>query len=183
MHRRNGTSGFVDHGHHALFDRHIFLSLGGYDETLSHNEDAEYDLRLAKAGHKIWMAGEAAITYFPRSSISALAMQYFRYGSGRAATYLKHNAPLKARQMFPVAAFLSCLAATAAGLFISWSLIVPSAYFLSCVLAGFGLAIREKSLCVAVFGGVVSMTMHMAWAAGFLLQIASERKRDFPSRK
>jgi succinoglycan biosynthesis protein ExoA len=167
-HRRNITSGFVDHGHHALFSRAIFLSLNGYDETFSHNEDAEYDLRLVKAGYKIWMAGEAAITYFPRSSVSALAAQYFRCGSGRAATCLKHNAPLKVRQMLPVGALLLCQIAIAASLFNPWALIFPAAYLVGCVLAGFGLAIREKSPCVAFFGGVASMTIHMAWAAGFL---------------
>jgi succinoglycan biosynthesis protein ExoA len=182
-HRRNGGSGFVDHGHHAMFNRDIFLSLGGYDETFSHNEDAEYDLRLAKAGYKIWMDGEAAITYFPRASISALAAQYFNYGSGRAGTFLRHNAPLKARQIFPFVALLSCLLAAAASPFVPWALIVPSAYFLGCMLAGLGLAIREKSLCVALFGGVAAMTMHMAWAAGFLWRIVQTDKRIPPAKQ
>lgn len=182
-HRRNRPSGVVDHGHHALFDRDIFLSLGGYDETFSHNEDAEYDLRLVRAGYKIWMAGEAAITYFPRDSVSALAAQYFKYGSGRAATFLKHDAPLKTRQMLPVAAVVLCLITMAAGLFNPWGLIVPFTYFLGCEVVGLGLAMREKSVCVAFFGGVAAMTMHMAWAAGFLWGITQGGKRDFLGAK
>ena len=36
-------SGYVDHGHHAAFRAASFKAIGGYDETFSHNEDAEFD--------------------------------------------------------------------------------------------------------------------------------------------
>src|SRR5262249_8906559 len=39
-HRSGKQSGFVAHGHHALFDRRFFQELGGYDESFTHNEDA-----------------------------------------------------------------------------------------------------------------------------------------------
>jgi succinoglycan biosynthesis protein ExoA len=165
------VSGFVDHGHHALFDRKIFLSLGGYDEEFSHNEDAEYDLRLAKAGHKIWMVGETPIIYFPRSSLSTLVEQYFNYGWGRASTFLKHRTALKARQMFPVAAFLACAFATLAGFYSLWALTVPALYLLTCLGAGIALGIGEQSICVAAFSGVAFVAMHMSWAAGFLWRL------------
>ena len=50
-----GRSGWVDHGHHALFEMAAFLGVGGYDETFSHNEDAELDARLRQAGAGIWL--------------------------------------------------------------------------------------------------------------------------------
>lgn len=46
QHRKPGRSGFVEHGHHAAFDRATFRSLGGYDEMAPFNEDAEFDARL-----------------------------------------------------------------------------------------------------------------------------------------
>jgi succinoglycan biosynthesis protein ExoA len=49
-HRMAGAGGWVEHGHHALFRLDAFLGCGGYDETFSHNEDAELDVRLARAG-------------------------------------------------------------------------------------------------------------------------------------
>jgi len=176
-HRRKSASGFVDHGHHALFDREIFLSLGGYDESFSHNEDAEYDMRLTRAGHKIWMMGETPITYFPRSSPSSLASQYFNYGWGRASTVLKHRAPLKARQMFPVFALLTCALAFSASPFLPIALVAPALYLCACVAAGIVLGIQEKSACAGVFGGVALVTMHMSWALGFLSRVAARRTR------
>src|SRR5215467_11206655 len=65
-HRRHGKAEFVDHGHHALFDLQWFLALGGYDESVSHNEDAEYDVRLSRAGGRIWLTRETEVVYFPR---------------------------------------------------------------------------------------------------------------------
>lgn len=167
-HRRGSPSGYVDHGHHALFDREVFLSLGGYDESFSHNEDAEYDVRLGKAGHKIWMAGDAVMTYFPRASVSSLAKQYFNYGYGRASTTLKHRLPMKPRQMLPVIVALGCAGALLVGLVFPWVAVAPLAYVGACVVGGARLGLRERSLCVALFAGVASVTMHMAWAAGFL---------------
>ena len=41
---RNETAGrWVDHGHHALMTIDAFRAVGGYDESFSHNEDAELD--------------------------------------------------------------------------------------------------------------------------------------------
>ena len=74
-HRRSGEEGFVDHGHHALFDLKQFDSVGGYDDTLSHNEDAEFDIRLTRAGGRIWLTRAIEVTYFPRSHPLALYRQ------------------------------------------------------------------------------------------------------------
>jgi NADH:ubiquinone oxidoreductase subunit 5 (subunit L)/multisubunit Na+/H+ antiporter MnhA subunit len=45
--RKGGARQWIDHGHHALFKTTAFLAAGGYDESFSHNEDAEFDARLA----------------------------------------------------------------------------------------------------------------------------------------
>src|SRR5262245_19511011 len=45
-HRAGRASGFVDHGHHAAFRMASFRHCGGYDESFTHNEDAELDCRL-----------------------------------------------------------------------------------------------------------------------------------------
>src|SRR5262245_60443564 len=41
LHRTANSSRYVDHGHHAAFERKAFLAVGGYDESFTHNEDAE----------------------------------------------------------------------------------------------------------------------------------------------
>src|SRR5262245_34752532 len=110
LHRMGQKSGFVDHGHHAVFHRGIFLKLGGYDESFTHNEDAEFDTRLRRSGQRVYLDSSLTIEYFPRADFASLACQYFRHGSGRANTLVKHGTRPKARQLLPVPALLASLA-------------------------------------------------------------------------
>src|SRR5215813_15095 len=72
-HRLPNRGGWVEHGHHALFNLAWFKKLGGYHDTFS--EDTEFDGRLVKNGGKIWLADDLVITYFPRSNTISLLRQ------------------------------------------------------------------------------------------------------------
>ena len=48
-----------------------FRAVGGYDESFSHNEDAELDYRLNAAGYRIWMTDKTLMVYYPRASVGA----------------------------------------------------------------------------------------------------------------
>jgi succinoglycan biosynthesis protein ExoA len=98
-HRRLAEGRFVDHGHHALMNINAYRSVGGYDETFTHNEDAELDARLIAAGYRIYLCPGADITYYPRTSLTSLFRQYRNFGRGRAMTILKHRMKPKLRQM------------------------------------------------------------------------------------
>lgn len=170
-HRMQGRSGYVDHGHHAAIDRKVFVALGGYDETFTHNEDAEFDTRLIRSGGKIYLDGEVCIDYFPRASLSALARQYFNFGWGRANTVLKHGARPRLRQMLPVAVFVLCVPALALSPFDALFVVPAALYSATCVAWGLALAVRQKERCLAA-SGLAAIVMHMGWAVGFLGRIA-----------
>ena len=166
VHRMGVASGFVDHGHHAAMRRASFDAIGGYDETFSANEDAEFDLRLAKNGGRIWFAAEIVVDYFPRTTLPALARQYYRYGFGRAQTQRKHRMRLRARQVIPPAILAAIATSLGLAVFSPWFLIVPAGYFGPCALVGVWLALREKRACF-VLAGAALPAMHLPWAAGF----------------
>ena len=90
-HRNTTRDRWVDHGHHALMTLEAFKAVGGYDETFSHNEDAELDARLTQQGYRIFLTGEVPIVYYPRRNPAALFRQYFNFGRGRARNFLKHR--------------------------------------------------------------------------------------------
>lgn len=175
-HRRGAPGCFIDHGHHALFDRATFLSLGGYDEGFVANEDAEYDVRLRATGGRIWFTNRADIAYYPRRDPRALARQYFRYGAGRAQTLVRHGEPLRWRQKVPalllaVLALSMLLAPLAPAL-----LAVPLAYACGVAIATLILIVQQRRLCVV--GAVAALPiMHLAWGAGFLSYRFSHRRR------
>jgi succinoglycan biosynthesis protein ExoA len=168
-HRHLSAGEWVDHGHHALMRISAFGAVGGYDETFSHNEDAELDYRLRQAGYKIWMSGKTQMVYYPRASLKGLYFQYLGYGRGRAKNVLKHRVIPKVRQMVPLAVFPVVL--LAAFSFVHWIAAVPLLIWAS-VCLGYGLvtAIRQRNADIAL-AGVSAMVMHFGWSVGFWLQL------------
>lgn len=175
-HRMAPRSGYVDHGHHALFDLSRFRSLGGYDETFSHNEDAEYDIRLRDAGGKIWLEASAEIEYVPRSNMMGLARQYFHYGKGRARTFLKHGRALRMRQMAPLAILFTCVGGLLAAFWHPAFLLLPAAYAALCILGAIRISFRMVDIA-GLISAPAAMTMHLAWAIGFVRGMLGRRPK------
>jgi len=167
VHRSGGKAGYVDHAHHALFDRAWYERLGGYDESFVANEDAEYDVRLRAAGGKIWFTPDASVLYYPRKTPWSLARQYYRYGVGRASNRRKHRERLRARQMIPPAMVLAVLGSILLSPVSPWFLIVPAGYLAGVITAAVILYGRSREACV--LGALIALPiMHMAWGLGFL---------------
>ncbi|KQV83883.1 glycosyltransferase family 2 protein [Rhizobium sp. Root1220] len=174
-HREGAKGHWANHGHHALMRIAAFESVGGYDETFSHNEDAELDYRLKKAGFGIWMTDKTRMIYYPRSSVSTLFRQYLGYGRGRAKNILKHGSMPSIRQLLPllvvpvfIGAFLAVL---------NWAAVIPfSLWAVACVGYGFWMAIGQKNP-YGPLAALSAMVMHFAWSAGFWMELLSFRGR------
>jgi succinoglycan biosynthesis protein ExoA len=165
-HRKGGVRRWVEHGHHALFTAAAFKRVGGYDESFSHNEDAELDARLIQQGGRILLAADILIDYYPRATPAALARQYFNYGAGRARTFRKHRMPLKPRQILPILIAPAAALAVLAPLY--WVFAAPAfVWLIACLGFGALLSLRERNVCAA-FSGVAAAIMHLAWSLGFL---------------
>lgn len=165
-HRKGGEGGrWVDHGHHSLMRIDAFRAVGGYDDTFSHNEDAELDARLVKAGKKIWLTGETEMTYFPRATPFALFRQYFKYGQGRARNIVKNHLRPKLRQLMPLIVAPALLLLVLAPL--HWIFAVPAfSWALGCL--GYGIALGLISQRdVALLIGPAAVIMHLGWSLGF----------------
>ena len=175
-HRTGRQSGFVDHGHHAAFDRAFFLRIGGYDESFTHNEDAEFDHRAIANGGRIWMSADAPVTYFPRGTLGALARQYQNHGRGRARTFLKHRTRPKLRQVLPVLALIGNCSAVVLSFWYPLALLIPLAYLGLCALAAVRTAIHYRDPAL-IASGAAAATMHHSWAAGFLGEFLTRLRR------
>lgn len=176
-HRSGGASGFVDHGHHAAFDRATFERVGGYDERFAANEDAELDQRIARAGGRIWFAADIQVDYFPRATPRRLAQQYFRYGRGRAANVKKHRGGLRPRQAIPALLVAWSIAALLATPLTILPLATLGLYLLAVIAAGAWLASRTRDRCVIAAPLAIAI-MHYAWGAGFLIGLTDARLDD-----
>ena len=168
-HRHLGSGRFVEHGHHALMSIGAFKAAGGYREDMPAHEDAEQDARLIARGARIWLEPDLVIGYVPRSTLTALWRQYFRYGQGRARTLLLHRLRPRLRQLLPLAPAVALLSSPLA----CWWLpaIFPLlAWAAAVILAGAALGAALRTWC-ATLSGFAAGTMHLAWGSGFLLAL------------
>jgi succinoglycan biosynthesis protein ExoA len=175
-HRKGAAGHWTDHGHHALMSIATFRAVGGYDESFSHNEDAELDYRLCAAGFRIWMTDKTVMTYYPRASVGGLFRQYLNYGRGRAKNILKHRAVPKLRQMVPLMVAPVVVGASLAVL--NWTAFVPAAAWMAaCVGYGVWMAVGHRNPYgpLAAFS---AMVMHFAWSTGFWMQLLDFRRRE-----
>ncbi|SMO91236.1 glycosyltransferase family 2 protein [Paracoccus laeviglucosivorans] len=184
-HRGGRASGEVDHGHHAAMRLDWFHRVGGYDASFSHNEDAELDHRLRKAGGRIWLAADLRLDYWMRPTMKKLARQYWNYGRGRARTVTKHAMRPRMRQIAPAVNLVLIaggllLAALGAlfglgglvGLGLAW----PMLYLTVLVGASLAMAFRHSSTC-GLWAGPALAAMHVPWGAGFLSGILFNRRQ------
>jgi succinoglycan biosynthesis protein ExoA len=177
-HRGGRTSGYVDHGHHAAFRLPVFLSVGGYDESFTHNEDAELDCRITAAGHAIYLDADIRVAYSARASAASLWRQYFFYGRGRSRTMRKHPGSVRLRQLaVPVHGGLllaSILLATATGelLWLAW----PTLYLAALAFISLEIALRKRSFW-GLLSGPAAAIMHTAWACGVAAGFLFVRER------
>jgi succinoglycan biosynthesis protein ExoA len=163
-----GTEGPADTVYLGVFRRTALDRVGGYDETFVRAQDWEMNYRIRSSGGLVWFSPELSVSYRPRSSMSALAKQYFHYGRWRRQVIRAHPGSVNLRYLAPPLALLGVVA----GLVISTfgpllALTVPAAYLLL-TLAGSLVIGRGLPIGARLALPVVIITMHMAWGAGFL---------------
>jgi succinoglycan biosynthesis protein ExoA len=174
-HRLLNRGGWVEHGHHALFNLGRFRKLGGYDDKLKFNEDAEFDRRLIKSGGRIWLADDLVITYFPRNNTISLFAQYVKQGRGRAHTFFRHGGRKRIRHF--ILPFIGPIVILGFLAPFYWPLAVPaSAWLFACLSYGLILGIRQKDVCAAA-SGYAAIVMQLAWSLGHWREIVSIRAR------
>jgi glycosyltransferase involved in cell wall biosynthesis len=95
------NEGWVESVFNGAFRREVFERVGLYDPGAITNEDAELNQRILAAGGRIWLSRDIVVHYLPRARPDAIVRQYYRYGRGRARTFLKHRRLLSLRPALP----------------------------------------------------------------------------------
>jgi succinoglycan biosynthesis protein ExoA len=93
--------GIVDTVYLGCWPRDVFDRIGMFDEELVRNQDDEFNLRLSRAGGKIWQSPSIRSRYIPRNSLLALFRQYLQYGYWKVRVIQKHRRPASMRHIVP----------------------------------------------------------------------------------
>ncbi|HXA75800.1 MAG TPA: glycosyltransferase family 2 protein [Candidatus Acidoferrales bacterium] len=99
--------GWVDTLPYGCWRKTTLLGLGLFDEVLVRNQDDELNLRMTRAGGKIWQSPAIISWYSPRPTLSSLFHQYFQYGFWKVAVIRKHRLPGSWRHVVPIGFVLS----------------------------------------------------------------------------
>jgi len=120
--------GYVDTVYLGTFRKKLFDDIKYYDTRCRTNEDAELNLRILKSGGKVFLDNSIRVIYYPRDNFKELALQYFRYGIGRAYTTLKHKKITSWRQLAPVVLILGLFASMVLSFWEPFFLLFPLGY-------------------------------------------------------
>ena len=160
-----GEAGIVDTVYLGAFRREALVAIGGFDERFTRAQDWELNFRLRENGGVVYFDPRLHVTYRPRSTVKALAKQYFEYGRWRRVVSRRHSGTINYRYLAPPFALVGFTLSLIAGFFLP-ILFIPAAVYLLFVLAAsvrIASSIREYFLLLTVIP-----TMHFAWGAGFI---------------
>ena len=160
-----GEAGVVDTVYLGAFRREALVAIGGFDERFTRAQDWELNFRLREKGGIVYFDPRLHVTYRPRSTVRALAKQYFEYGRWRRVVSRRHSGTINYRYLAPPFALVGFSLSVIAGFFLPILFIPASIYLLFVLAASVRIAssIREYFLLLAVIP-----TMHFAWGAGFI---------------
>jgi glycosyltransferase involved in cell wall biosynthesis len=172
LYRHAVKAASVDTVPFGAFKRELLATAGFFDETLLTNEDYEFNARIRKAGGVVWLDPAIRSVYFARSTFSALAKQYFRYGFWKWRMLRRYPETLRWRQGLPPLFTASLIGGAILSVFLP-VLRVPLAAGISlyaAALTGAGIleAVRKKKMSLAFSLALAISSMHIAWGAGFL---------------
>lgn len=110
-----GRAGFVDTVYLGAWPRGVLERVGRFDESLAANEDYELNVRIRKAGGRVYLAPDIRSDYYGRQTFGALWRQFFHYGGWKFHVVAKHPTSIRPRHTaapaFVAALVLGALAA------------------------------------------------------------------------
>lgn len=172
--------GVAESAYLGVMRRSVLDEIGGFDESLRRGEDWDLNLRIRRAGYRVWFDPALAVTYWPRESWSRLARQFRATGAWRGELVRRHGRRNSLRFFAPPALVVAVVASVVVGVLQATRVITgigalaASVVYLP-VLAyvalvggvaagrGGGRGWRDKAWTAAVLP-----TMHLSWGAGFL---------------
>ncbi len=177
-HGAGAQEGPAESSYLGVMNAAALAQVGGFDETLRRGEDWELNYRFRQSGKIVWLDPGLRVTYWPRSTPTKLARQFFATGAWRAELVrrLGSRNPLRffAPPVLVIATVLSVIAiplhATGVlhgilGWIIALVYLGPILYLL---LLLYGAASSSGSPAERLrFMGAIAV-MHFSWGTGFL---------------
>lgn len=176
--------GLAESAYLGVMRREVLDQVGLFDESIRRGEDWELNLRIRRAGHRVWFDPRLAVTYWPRESWIRLAKQFRATGAWRGELVRRYGRRNGVRFFAPPALVLLLVLALIIGVLqLTGILNGPGALLASVVylpLLAYLLLVGAmalapgratdppRSLRERIWTLAVLPTMHLSWGLGFL---------------
>lgn len=173
---QGGKPGPAETVYLGVFRRTALERVGGFDESMHRAQDWELNYRIRKTGGLIWFSPDLSVTYRPRSSLAAVARQFFHTGQWRREVIRRHPETASKRYLAPPVAVVLLALGTILGIVglatgVGWlvlGFVVPLGYALG-LIAGSVMEGRYLPWRALFWLPIVCATMHVTWGIGFIL--------------
>ncbi len=190
-----GDEGPAESAYLGVMRRDVLEGVGFFDESIRRGEDWELNLRIRRAGYRVWFDPALAVTYWPRESWVRLAQQFRSTGTWRGELVRRYGRRNSLRFFAPPLLVLALVLAIAVAALIltgvltgGWAL-AASIVFLPLIAyallvvwvalrPGTGQSRRERLWTLAVLP-----TMHVAWGLGFVVGVLRGARENVDSSR
>lgn len=165
----------------GVMRRAVLDEVGLFDETIRRGEDWELNLRIRRAGYRVWFDPSLSVTYWPRESWTRLVRQFSATGRWRGELVRRFGRGNSLRFFAPPALVLTIVLALVVGVLQltrvidGWASVAASIVYLPIVAyaaliaavaigPGGGRGWRDK-----LWSAAVLPTMHLSWGWGFVV--------------
>ena len=165
------AEGYVDTVPYGCWPREVFDRIGLFDEELVRNQDDEFNLRLTRAGGKIWQSPRIRSWYHTRGHLPSLFRQYRQYGYWKVRVIQKHKLPASFRHVVPGGFLLALFFLPVASFWwfpTIWGWIGLVALYTVCNLGASVVTARKNGWRLLPLLPVVFAAYHFGYGFGFL---------------
>jgi cellulose synthase/poly-beta-1,6-N-acetylglucosamine synthase-like glycosyltransferase len=174
------NAGFVNTVVYGAYKKEVFKKVGFFEEEGVMSEDAELNLRISKAGYKIYYDPRIRSYYSPRKTLVAFFKQMYNYGILRSQILKKHGSGLLWLHFIPplgivsfsILAILSIYNPTLQQILLWIVILYQTIAFCNAFLIWLKMKKGNPLLITLAFND-----MHIAWALGFLSGLVKQHEK------
>lgn len=164
--------------------RAVLEEVGLFDESIRRGEDWELNLRIRRAGYRVWFDPALSVVYWPRESWPRLVRQFRATGAWRGELVRRYGRRNSLRFFAPpalvIATGLSLLTAALQATRVLRGSVSRAASLAHLPVAAYALLVTVVSLGRGggrgwrdkAWTAAVLPSMHVSWGAGFLWAVA-----------
>ena len=167
--RTGAKDGYVDTVAFGAYKKEVFDLIGYFDESLTRNQDDEFNFRLQKNNLKIYLSNKIKSKYYVRGSYKKLFRQYYQYGYWKVFVGKKHKAVTSLRQLIPLFFVLFLIIGGISSLTHPYLLYSFTTIFSVYILAAFLAAVKMNSNPLAIMYSF--FILHLSYGFGYLFGI------------